>query len=603
MAMLSEKWNKLLQIADFAFQPIVNIYTGKLYAVEALIRNYEDAGFTTIDCIFDSAFSEKVLYTLDIQLREKAIHKFSLLPFSKSIKLFYNLDNRITMMPDFKPGYTCSILSDYEMDASNICFELSEKHQLGAFAGVDKLVLNLYKQQGYKMAIDDFGVGFSGLQMLFNADPNFIKIDRFFIDGIHLSKKKKLFVSSIVQIAQAMGIFTIAEGVECEDEYTECKRLGCNMVQGFFVQKPTRNVWEVLPSYDILKDISLKDKRNSGRISNIEKYLQKIPPVSVDSSIDQVYELLRENKHTNFIPVITKDESPLGIIRDADIKSYIYSTYGKALLYNITQGSLQKIVSHCARADINDPIEKILKIYAFDDDNDGILITRDERYIGYLSSKVLLDIINEKNIVDAKDQNPLTGLSGNRIINEFVSTSMESNEKVMMAYFDFDNFKPFNDYYGFRKGDRAITLFADILKSSVGFDDCLVGHVGGDDFFLGWEVKEGDSFEKFYAITEEIILRFANDIKSFYCEHGISSGFILAKNRAGEMQKFPLMTVSAAVICSGFGYKHNIDDNSLNEIFGVLKKMAKHSPNHISCIDLGVIKPKTFGNSFTPLEY
>ena len=77
------------------------------------------------------------------------------------------------------------------MDTSNICFELSEKHQVGMYAGVDKLVLNLYEQQGYKMAIDDFGVGFSGLQMLFNADPNFIKIDRFFISDIHLSKKKK----------------------------------------------------------------------------------------------------------------------------------------------------------------------------------------------------------------------------------------------------------------------------------------------------------------------------------------------------------------------------------------------------------------------------
>lgn len=587
--MLSEKWNILIDEVDFAFQPIVNIYTGKIYAVEALIRNYEAAGFMTIDCIFDTAFSEKTLYALDVQLREKAIHKFSQLSFAKNLKLFYNLDNRISMMPDFKPGYTHSLLHEYGLDAANICFELSEKHQLGAYAGVDKLVLSLYKQQGFKMAIDDFGVGFSGLQMLFHAEPNFIKIDRFFISDIHQSKKKKLFVSSIVQIAQAMGIFTIAEGVESEEEYSECKRLGCNMVQGFFVQKPTRNLSEIVSTYNIIKEASQKDKRHSGRISNIEKYLQKIHPISVDSHIDVVYEALRENKNTNFVPVITKDKSPLGIIRDTDIKSYIYSTYGKALLYNITQGSLQKIVSHCARADINDPVEKILKIYAFDDDNDGILITQNEQYIGYLSSKVLLDIINEKNIVDAKDQNPLTGLAGNRIINEFVATSMESHEKVMMVYFDFDNFKPFNDYYGFRKGDRAITLFAEILKSSVGFDDCLIGHVGGDDFFLGWELKEEDTFEKLYGIIQEITVRFANDIKSFYCEQGINTGYIMAKNREGYVQKFPLMTVSAAVVCNGFGYKHNLDDNTLNKIFGILKKTAKLSPNYIACVDLGVI--------------
>ena len=588
--MLHEQWQKLLDVADFAFQPIVNIYTGKLYAVEALIRNYEQAGFSTIDAVFDTAFSEKTLYQIDVKLREKAIHKFSLLPFSKHIKLFYNLDNRITMMPDFKSGYTCELLSTYEMEPSNICFELSEKHQVGMYVGVDKLVLNLYKQQGYKMAIDDFGVGFSGLQMLFNADPNFIKIDRFFISDIHLSKKKRLFVSSIVQIAQAMGIFTIAEGVECEEEYIECKKLGCNMVQGYFVQKPTQDVTKIVSHYEHLKTVSQNDKRRTGKIANIERYLQKSHTVFVDSHINEVYEVLKGDKKIHFVPVLARDLTPLGVIKDADIKAYIYSNYGKALLYNLTQGSLKKIIAHCGQADINDPIDKILKIYAFDDENDAILITEDEKYIGYLSSKVLLEIINEKNIVDAKDQNPLTGLSGNRIINEFVAQSMESREKVIMAYFDFDNFKPFNDYYGFRKGDRAITLFADILKSIAVFDDCLIGHVGGDDFFLGWHLKEEDSFEKVYALIQDIIEKFSEDIKSFYCEQGLDAGYIVAKNRNGIMQAFPFMTVSAAIICHGFGYQHDLDDNELNEIFGQLKKSAKSSPTHIACVDLGVVE-------------
>ena len=68
--MLNERWQKLIEVADFAFQPIVNIYTGRLYAVEALIRNYEAADFNTIDAVFDTAFSEKVLYSVDIKLRE-----------------------------------------------------------------------------------------------------------------------------------------------------------------------------------------------------------------------------------------------------------------------------------------------------------------------------------------------------------------------------------------------------------------------------------------------------------------------------------------------------------------------------------------------------
>lgn len=585
--MLSEKWQKLIEVCDFAFQPIVNIYTGKLYAIEALIRDYQKAGFHSIDAIFDEAYDEKVLYALDIKLREKAIHKFSLLPFSNHIKLFYNLDNRITMMPDFKSGYTSELLGIYDIDPSNICFELSEKHEAGMYGGVDKLVLNLYKQQGYKMAIDDFGVGFSGLQMLFNADSDFIKIDYFFINGIHLSKKKRLFVSSIVQIAQAMGILTIAEGVECEEEYLECKKLGCNMIQGYFIQKPTQNVCDIQASYDHIKAVIQNDKRKDSKVSNIEKYLQKSPTVFADSSIEEVYKILKETKKDAFVPVLAHDMTPIGIIKDAELKGYIYSSFGKSLLYNLTKGTLKSVISNCGSADIND-IEKILKIYAFDDDNDAILITQNGAYVGYLSSKVLLDIVNEKSVIEAKDQNPLTGLYGNRVINEFIANAMDTYKKVIMVYFDFDNFKPFNDYYGFRKGDRAITLFADILKSSIGFDECLIGHVGGDDFFLGWELKETDSFEKIYLIVQEIVEKFSEDIKSFYCENGTCLNEIVAKNREGVIQTFPLMTVSAAVICYGFGHLHNLDDNELNEIFGKLKKSAKMSPTHISCVDLGV---------------
>ncbi len=88
------------------------------------------------------------------------------------------------------------------------------------------------------------------------------------------------------------------------------------------------------------------------------------------------------------------------------------------------------------------------------------------------------------------------------------------------------------------------------------------------------------------------IIKFAEDIKSFYCEDGLNSGYIMAKNREGVIQKFPFMTVSSAVICNGFGHPNILDDNTLNEIFGILKKSAKRSSHHISCVDLGVINPQ-----------
>ncbi len=114
------------------------------------------------------------------------------------------------------------------------------------------------------------------------------------------------------------------------------------MVQGYFVQKPTLDVTEIVSSYEHLKYVSQHDKRKNGKIANIEKYLQKSHTVFVDSHINEVYEVLKADKKTHFVPVLARDMTPLGIIKDADIKAYIYSNYGKALLYNLTQGSLEK---------------------------------------------------------------------------------------------------------------------------------------------------------------------------------------------------------------------------------------------------------------------
>ena len=576
---LEEKWVALLENVDYAFQPIVDIYTGKTFGLEALIREYDSKDFATIDSLFDMAYSENMLYKIDILLREKAIEKFSKIEFCDKIKLFYNLDNRITSMPDFISGKTVDIASKFGIKKSNICFELSEKHQAGAYAGIDHLVLNIYKQKGYKMAIDDYGVGFSGLQMLYRSEPDFIKIDRFFISDIYKHKKKKLFVSSIVEMSQAMGIQVIAEGVENKEEYDECKRLGCDMMQGYFIAKPTQNIDKLKSKYkDILK-LSLKNRRDNKKIPDIENYLENTAALQEDSNIDNVFDYFKANLRTANIPILSEDQYPVGIIKEIDLKQYIYSKFGHSILKNQTKGCIAKVVKTCGVADINDSLEKMLKIYSYNSDDGVIIITKNGKYSGCLSAKAIIDMVNEKSILDAKDQNALTGLSGNRIINEYMSDRLNSQSRCVMVYFDFDNFKPFNDYYGFRKGDRVILLFADLLKKSSMLKDSLVGHIGGDDFFLGWSEPD-ETDEEVYKIVKKIVDDFSSDVESFYDEKDRNRGFIKAKSRDGEVRNFKLLTVSAATIIIQEGIK--AEGDILSRELTRLKKSAKMQSSHMS---------------------
>ena len=84
-----------LDILDIAFQPIVDIHSGKTFGVEALLRGTETLGFESIAAFFDRLYEENILYTFDIRLREKVLEKFCTIQGYKTLKLFYNLDNRV----------------------------------------------------------------------------------------------------------------------------------------------------------------------------------------------------------------------------------------------------------------------------------------------------------------------------------------------------------------------------------------------------------------------------------------------------------------------------------------------------------------------------
>ncbi len=126
-------------------------------------------------------------------------------------------------------------------------------------------MLQRYKESGYKIAIDDFGIGVSGLKMLYFSEANIIKLDRFFISNINQDSKKKLFCSSIIEMAHIMGMQVIAEGIETIKEFYTCKDIGADFMQGYLIQLPTKEIEEINDIYTNISNLILDDKRLSGR--------------------------------------------------------------------------------------------------------------------------------------------------------------------------------------------------------------------------------------------------------------------------------------------------------------------------------------------------
>jgi len=577
-------YERFFDILDIAFQPIVDIHSGITFGVEALLRGTDVLGYVTIESFFDHLYEENILYTFDLRLRDKVIEKFCTIDGFENLKLFYNLDNRVLEMTGFSKGNTSRILRHYGLDHKRMVFELSEHNEI---TNIDhfKRLMSHYSDEGFCIAIDDFGIGQSGYKLLYHSTPNIIKIDRFFLSSIDKDPKKKLLTRNMVQLATLMGCRVIAEGVETERELFVCKEIGAHMVQGYFVAYPTINVAHITQKYPLIVELSERDHRYKSNQNIILKRLEPLNPIVIGDSMESLLDLLKADDELFLVPVVDSASFPKGIIHEHRLKSVIYSPYGRSLIQNRSSNLsvLDTYIEPIPVVDVSMPLETIIELFSLSPNAPGVLVIESSRYIGYLSAREMIEVVHEQNLISARDQNPLTRLPGNYRINEFIAQTLENRNEAVVAYFDFDHFKPYNDYYGFRNGDRVILLFTELMHKTLS-TEFFKGHIGGDDFFMGTLLHDGVTFESVQQQVERLIYKFIDEVREFYDQADRERGFILTEDREGNAKEFKLLSVSAVVI--GLGKNTlPISGEHLQQLFAQEKKRAKKSPNHMSVIE------------------
>ncbi|MED4403220.1 EAL domain-containing protein [Metabacillus fastidiosus] len=228
--------NKSLTIQ---FQPIVHFQTGCTYGYEALSRGPEDSYFHSPSTLFPFAKSKGLLYPLEKIARELAFEESK-----KSIKhgkLFINLNSEVIYDTDFNPGHTISLLKEYSLTPRDIVFEITERSAISDFTAF-KCVLNHYREQGFQIAIDDAGAGYSSLQAISEIMPDYIKVDRSLVSGIDQNEVKESILEAFVTFSNKMNSKVIAEGIETEEELEKVMKLGIDYGQGFFLARPMNPV-------------------------------------------------------------------------------------------------------------------------------------------------------------------------------------------------------------------------------------------------------------------------------------------------------------------------------------------------------------------------
>ncbi|CCG06907.1 bifunctional diguanylate cyclase/phosphodiesterase [Pararhodospirillum photometricum] len=587
-------WSALLDSLDIALQPVVSLSSGRAVGFEALIRGAE--GFADARELFDEAWRIAVLEGSPALPRELELHAWdvamarfgTLTPDQRGdARLYLNLDPRLLPQADALASALDTLRQRHGLPAVSLALEISERLPMPDYGAVEAtldrvgaLIHRLRPRVG-KVALDDFGVGFASLPLLRSVKPDLVKIDRFFVQGTAHDQARKLFLSNMANVCRLMGIQIVAKGVETLEDFHGARDAGCDQAQGCLLACPETDSTRLQGYYPLVLEINAAEQRRLGGDQHlVAAQISTLAPLVCPSPMAVVFERFRQEKSRTFFPVVDATGDPLGIVREVDLKDYTYSLYGKELINNKSLGlGLQDFITRCPTVDITTRAEKILEAFSANSRTEGLIITEDGRYRGFLTASSLLRIINEKNLAAARDQNPLTRLAGNAAINTFLGEALaETDTSLSLAYIDFDNFKPFNDKYGFRQGDRAILLFADLMRTRLDTEGMFMGHIGGDDFFAAFRGLEESAAE---AHVRALTAKFESDVASFYDEATRLQGHIIARDRHGIERQMPLLGASAAVVHLPPGHATR-DIDAISGLIAALKKEAKLSPDRLA---------------------
>lgn len=215
-----------------AFQPIIDIENKEIFAQEALVRglNRESAGSIL------SRLTSQNLYKFDQMCRVKAVSLASRLEIESYLSI--NFMPNAVYRPENCLRTTLKAAADNDFPVERIIFEITEAEKVSDNAHLKNIVTE-YQRQGFKTALDDFGAGYSGLNLLSAFQPDIIKLDMELARSIEASRVKQTIVKSIVGVCADLGIILIAEGIETREELETLRDFGIKLFQGYLFAKPS----------------------------------------------------------------------------------------------------------------------------------------------------------------------------------------------------------------------------------------------------------------------------------------------------------------------------------------------------------------------------
>jgi diguanylate cyclase (GGDEF)-like protein len=564
------------------YQPIVDMRNGDVLGWESLARGPAEGNFRSPTLMFDFAEEVGWVFALERCCREQAIAGLGGLEAGQ--KLFLNIHPQTLGDPSFKTGETLRLLERHGLKPYNVVFEITERHNAKDFTLFYR-TLEHYRSQGYQVAIDDVGTGYSGLSRLAAVQPDYIKVDMSLVRGIDANPVQRSLIETLVTLCHKIGCGIICEGIETETELSSLRSMGVHYGQGYYLARPAAPKPQPKVRMPLSRGMNGRDGDWKCSIP-VSELAEPAPTVTPNELTRDVKHLLDSQPISGV--VVVDGGKPVGLVMSHHLDRQLGTYFGTSLYYERSVSRLMDTAPLIA--DGSDPVEQVakqamcrerFKLY------DHIIVTKNGYIAGLVSVQKMLDALARVQVEMAKGMSPLTGLPGNVALEQEIQRRCREGSPVSFIYCDLDHFKVYNDLYGFEAGDRMILLISRILlwaaRRHAG-GDSFVGHVGGDDFVV---ITPAERAER----TAKAVVRcFSRLVGGLYNPEDRAAGHVKAIGRGGRMEEFPLVSVSLGIVdCHG-----TCDLGQIGWRAAEVKKYAKSRPGNVYVRDrrtpLGVEK-------------
>lgn len=533
------------------YQPIARLGDGEVVAHESLVRLPAGYALRTPDELFRAARRQDVLALTEQACLDEGIRTW----IGRSHRLlFLNLSalSVIEMVDRLGASGVVRALAQAGVSAQSLVIEITEHDHVVDLPRLIQACSEI-RAYGLRFALDDFGDGRSSLRLWAELRPEYVKIDKYFCANVDTNAVKVQTLQGLQRFAEIFGTQLIAEGIETAHELRIVRDLGLPLGQGYFLGRPAPDpVAHILPeACAVLQEAQIavlpEPARAGGGDVTLERIRTWVEPLNSKTTVNELADFFAKDSTLKAIALVD-DGHPIGLINrqhfmDLCARPYFRDLYGKDVCLQFANRSPLLIERHAGIGAMMDVLTSPDQSYL----SEGFIVTESGRYAGLARGEQLVRLVTEVRIEAARHANPLTFLPGNIPINQHIDRLLQARHPFVTCYADLNDFKPFNDHYGYWQGDEMIRLAAKTLLSNVDPHRDFVGHVGGDDFIV---LFQSDDWEH---RCRKIIASFNEQAKQLYDAQALLRGGIEAEDRQGVRRFFPCTTLALGIVIAQVG--------------------------------------------------